>query len=254
MSGPKGKGSQARPDRASCLYLGELTHHRSHPARTFDHSVAMAYVDLDELPSLLNGRLLRHSPGLMRFRRSDYHGDPNTELAADVRDTVERELGRRPQGPIRLLTTLRSLGLCFNPVSFYYCFNPTGDELEAVLAEVTNTPWGERQAYVIAGEAGRFPKLMHVSPFMPMDQTYALRAGLPAGRVSVTIESHRAGEREFAATLQMRRVELTSAAVRRVAVRYPLLTLRTLALIYAHALALRVAGVRAHPHPRGGAV
>ena len=116
-------------------------------------------------------------PGLLRFRRSDYHGDPAVALADAVRDTVERETGIRPAGPIRLLTNLRSLGLCFNPVSFYYCFDAAGQQLQAVLAEVTNTPWGERQAYVIAGEAGRFQKLMHVSPFMPMDQAYTLRTG-----------------------------------------------------------------------------
>ncbi len=59
---------------------------------------------------------------------------------------------------MRLLTNLRSLGRCFNPVSFYYCFGNSGDDsgerLLAVLAEVTNTPWGERHAYVIAGGAG----------------------------------------------------------------------------------------------------
>ncbi len=63
------------------------------------------------------------SAGLLRFRRPDYHGDPAVALADAVRDTVEREIGIRPEGPIRLLTNLRSLGLCFNPVSFYYCFD-----------------------------------------------------------------------------------------------------------------------------------
>ncbi len=213
----------------------------------------MSYVDLSELHDLLGGRLLRRGPGLLRFRRSDYHGDPAVELADCVRDTVERDLGIRPEGPIRLLTNLRSLGLCFNPISFYYCFDRVGEQLQAVLAEVTNTPWGERQAYVVAGEVGRFQKLMHVSPFMPMSQSYTLRAGVPADRVSVAIENHRSGRREFAASLQMRRVELTPAAVRRAVLRHPPAALRTVALIYGHALALRVSGVLAYPHPGRGA-
>jgi DUF1365 family protein len=239
--------------QASCLYTGTLAHRRRDPERSFTHRLAMAYVDLDELPRLIDGRLLRRSPGLLRFRRSDYHGDPRTELTDSVRDTVEGALGSRPQGPIRLLTNLSSLGLCFNPVSFYYCFDGDGERLQAVLAEVTNTPWGERQAYAIPEGAGSFQKLMHVSPFMPMDQIYTLRTGAPADRLAVTIESHRSGRRDFAASLQMQRLELTAAAVRRVAARYPLATPRTLALIYGHALALRLAKVRPHPHPRIGA-
>ncbi len=235
---------------ASCLYRGTLIHHRVEPDREFRYGVTMVYVDLDELPGLLGGRLLRRSPGLLRFRRSDYHGDPQLGLADAVRNTVEQQTGIRTDGPVRLLTSLRSLGLCFNPVSFYYCFDRTGTRLQAVLAEVTNTPWGERRAYAISGEAGGFPKLMHVSPFMPMDQIYALRAPAPADRVSVTIENRRAGKREFAAALQLQRVELTPAAVRRTAARGQLTMLRTLALIYGHALALRLAGVRTYPHPR----
>ena len=85
----------------------------------------------------------------MRFRRSDYLGDPAVPLADAVRALVAERLGSAPQGPIRLLTHLRTFGHCFNPVSFYYCFAADGERLEAIVAEVTNTPWGERHAYVL---------------------------------------------------------------------------------------------------------
>jgi DUF1365 family protein len=246
-------GRHGHADRpASCLFEGILVHRRLRPDRRFRHRVAMAYIDLEELPRLLGGRLLQRSPGLLRFRRSDYHGDPGVELEAAVRDTVERQLGTRPQGPVRLLTNLRSFGLCFNPVSFYYCFD-NGGQLQAVLAEVTNTPWGERHAYVIADGSGQLQKLLHVSPFMPMDQAYTFSAAAPTQRLSVTIENHRSEQREFVAALALERVELTPAAVRRISVRYPLTTIRTLALIYGHAVGLRLAGVRPFPHPQGGA-
>lgn len=215
--------------------------------------VAMAYVDLDEIAGLLGGQLLRRSPGLLRFRRRDYHGDPRLALDDAVKRTVEDAIGTRPEGPVRLLTNLRSLGLCFNPVSFYYCFDRSGEQLRAVLADVTNTPWGERQAYVIAGDHGSVDKQMHVSPFMPMDQTYTFRAQAPAERVSVTVENHRAGRREFFASLQMRRAELTPGAVRRLAFEQRVVAIRTLTLIYGHALGLRLAGARAYPHPKRGA-
>ncbi len=71
-----------------------------------------------------------------------------------VRDLVETETGHRPCGPIRLLTHLRYFGYCFNPVSFYYCYDPSGQDIVAVVAEVTNTPWGERHCYVLGGFLG----------------------------------------------------------------------------------------------------
>lgn len=108
----------------------------------------LAYIDLDELPRLLDGRLVAARRGVVRFRREDYLGDRRIPLDQAVRDTVQARTGRRPGGPIRVLTHLRTFGHCFNPVSFYYCFEPAGGQVEALVAEVTNTPWGERQAYV----------------------------------------------------------------------------------------------------------
>ena len=234
---------------ASCLYVGTLHHRREVPPRSFRHRVVMAYVDLEELPGLLRGRLVRRAPGLIRFRRRDYHGPSAVPLDAAVRETVLRHTGARPDGPVRVLTNLRCFGHCFNPVSFYYCFEPEGRHVEAVLAEVTNTPWGERHAYVIPGGVGRFEKAMHVSPFMAMDQSYRCDAGRPGDRLTVSIDSHRGGERVFHAALALERRELSRDSVRWLNRRYPFATVRVLALIYAHAAGLRLAGVGAFPHP-----
>lgn len=235
----------------SCLYVGTLRHRRLTPEREFRHRLALAYIDLDELPELLGGRLLLRYPGVQRFRRSDYLGDPGVPLARAVRDTVEAQTGSRPLGPVRVLTQLRSFGHCFNPVSFYYCFEPGGERLEAVVAEVTNTPWGERHAYVVPGGVARFQKLLHVSPFMDMAHVYACRAELPGSRLAVSIENHRldTDEKLFEASLALERQELTAASLRRVTARYPLGTVRVLALIYGHALMIRLAGVRPYPKP-----
>jgi DUF1365 family protein len=209
----------------------------------------MAYIDLDELPALLNGRLVNSRPGLVRFRRGDYHGDASVPLAQAVRETVFAQTGSRPEGPIRVLTNLRSFGHCFNPVSFYYCFDAAGEELQAVLAEVTNTPWGERHSYVISDGVGSFEKAMHVSPFMGMDHTYTCRSALPGRQLSVSIESSRHGETAFEASLALQRRPLTSASLRSVTVTYPFATLRVLALIYGHAIALKLAGAKVFPRP-----
>ena len=239
----------------SAIYTGTIRHRRFAVRRhEFRYRIAMAYVDLDELPGLLGGRLVRSRPGLVRFRRGDYLGDPAVPLAEAVRTLVAERLGDAPQGPIRLLTHLRTFGHCFNPVSFYYCFAPDGERLEAIVAEVTNTPWGERHAYVLeAGEPipqGGFDKALHVSPFMPMDQRYTWRAPAPGATLSVQIESSREGRRAFDATLGLQRGPLTRRSLARVTARHPAATLRMLALIYGHAVALKLKGVPVQPHPR----
>lgn len=256
---------------ASAIYAGVVRHRRyavrGHELR---HGLALAYIDLDEIPFLLGGRLLARGPGVARFRREDYLGDSTRPLAETVRETVAEQTGRRPRGPIRLLSHLRTFGHSFNPVSFYYCMDPSGEHVECVLAEVTNTPWGERYAYVLdpTGPStsqlrvldprpghprvlgGSVAKALHVSPFMAMDQRYEWRLTEPGRTLSVHIASYSADELTFDATLALRRRELTRASLARVTAHYPLATLRVLALIYAHGFALRSKGVPIHRHPQ----
>jgi len=247
---------------ASAIYEGRVRHRRfAERGNEFSHRVALAYIDLDELPSLLGGRLLGRGPKLVRFRREDYLGDPAVPLDEAVRALVEERTGARPAGPIRLLTHLRSFGHCFNPVSFYYCMDPAGERLEAIVAEVTNTPWGERHAYALRREPGSAgpvltgdsEKVLHVSPFMGMDHRYEWRVAAPGDTLSVHIESRRGGRLAFDATLSMRRRKLTPRSLAGVTARYPAATARVLALIYAHAVGLKLMGVRVHPHPRESA-
>jgi uncharacterized protein len=234
---------------ASCIYEGTIRHRRLEPARDFEHRIALFYLDLEELPRLLGGRLVNARPGLLRFRRRDYLGPGGISLDDAVRDTVAGHTRHRPEGPIRLLTQLRSFGHCFNPVSFYYCLDGTADGVDAVVAEVTNTPWGERHAYVIAGRRGDAAKALHVSPFMAMDHRYCVRAGAPGERLAIHIESRRNGARAFDATLSLRRRELTRGTAARLAARYPFANLRVLGLIYGHAAGLKLAGAPVHRHP-----
>jgi uncharacterized protein len=269
---------------ASAIYEG-IVRHRRYAVRSHElrHRLALVYLDLDELPGLLGGRLVAHRPGAVRFRRRDYLGDPAVPLAESVRDAVEAQTADRPQGPIRVLTQPRTFGHCFNPVSFYYCMEPSGQCVQSVVAEVTNTPWGECHAYVLPAAPGTspatlranpagldeatavtavraapavlrggLPKALHVSPFMGMDHRYEWCLTVPRETLSVHIESHREGRLAFDATLALRRRELTRASLARVTARYPLATVRVLALIYAHALRLKLKGVPVHPHSRAG--
>lgn len=248
----------------SCLYEGSVRHRRSSPAHQLHSSLFMAYLDLAELPELFDGHLLwsARRPAPAWFRRADYLGDPEIALDVAVRDLVAQRTGTRPTGPVRLLTHLRYLGWAFNPVSFYYCFDDTDARVSAVVAEVTNTPWGERHAYVLQAHEterhgtvrvlrGDFDKRLHVSPFMGMDHSYRWSLTEPGEQLLVHIESLREGKVTFDATLSMRRQVLDTAGLRRALWRYPLMTMRVSAGIYGHALRLKLKGARYFPRPGG---
>ncbi len=257
--------AQAAWSGSSCLYEGSVRHRRfGRAAGEFRYPLFMVYLDLEELPDCLDGHWLwsARRAALARFRRSDYLGDPAIPLTEAVRSLVLERTGRRPEGPIRLLTHLRYFGHGFNPVSFYYCFDDAAERVSAVIAEVTNTPWGERHAYVmdVASDAddggaavmsAHFAKELHVSPLLGMDSVYDWRLTEPGERLSVHIESRRNhGERLFDATLALRRREISTRTLAGALARYPFLSVRILARIYTHALRLRLRGARYFPHPR----
>jgi DUF1365 family protein len=189
-------------------------------------------------------------------------GDPARPLDECVREAVAEATGARPTGPVRLLAGLRCFGHSFNPVSFYYCFGADGQQVEAVVADVQNIPWGERHPYVLArGErrgtvlGDEFEKSFHVSPLMGMDQTYAFRATEPGDRLVAHIESRRRGidapGRTFDATLSLRRRPLSRRTLTGLLARYPAMSLQVVAKIYAQSLRLKLKGAKYHPHPAG---
>ena len=191
------------------------------------------------------------------FRRADHFGDPDVPLDVAVRSRVQAVMGRRPEGPIRLLTHLRYFGYVINPISVYCCFAPDESRVEALVVEVTNTPWGERHFYVVEPETtgdenelrANFAKALHVSPFMHMDQTYDLTATIPGERLEVRIDVARGGEPIFEADLALGRRRLTGWNLNRALVRHPFLTARVAMTIYWQALRLWLKRVPFVPHP-----
>jgi DUF1365 family protein len=245
----------------SCLYVGRVLHRRERPVRhAFAKRLYLAWLDLDELPRVFRGSRLASREGRapLCFRRSDHFGDPRLPLAEAVRREVERRSGARPAGPVRVLTHLRTFGYCFNPVSFYYCFDAAGRRVEAVLAEVENTPWSERHAYVLSRAAGagsadelacETGKELHVSPFLAMDQRYRWRFGEPGSALRVTIENHDADGRLFAAALELERREWCDRNLAALLASQPWMTAQVTAAIYWQALRLWWKGAPFHPHP-----
>jgi DUF1365 family protein len=239
----------------SAIYLGRMSHVRHAPRHhAFSYRLCMLYLDLDELSTLPRSALFgveRARP--LSFRRRDYLGDPGCPLKVAVLDEVERVLGKRLEGPVRLLTQVRAFGYVFNPVSFYYCFDQDGDTLKAVVAEITNTPWGERHRYVIAGEgqgaSARFPKAFHVSPFFPMTQTYAWSFSKPGDKLSVGMTNEQDGHAVFRASLTLDRHPLSPSHLARVALTLPLMGFLVHVAIYLQAFRLWLKRAPFFPHP-----
>ncbi|MEM7198821.1 MAG: DUF1365 domain-containing protein [Planctomycetota bacterium] len=253
----------------SAIYEGVVEHRRRVPAdHAFTFRLFMVYLDLAELDEVFGGTRLWSAtrPTLAYLRRRDYLGPTDVPLDCAVRDRVEAETGRRPVGPIRMLTHLRTLGYVFNPVTFYYCFAADGQRVDTIVAEITNTPWRERRAYVLTsagapnrdrlgdpsrgrGHRFRFDKDFHVSPFMPMALGYDWRFTEPGDQLGVHMELTDGGAHLFSARLQLSRRDITPGRLRGLLLRYPLLTARVFARIHWEALRLWWKRCPVYPHP-----
>ena len=248
----------------SALYKGWISHRRLKPGHNcFRYRLYLAWLDLAELPAIYDRYRFwsARRRNLAWFRRADYMAPADRPLDVVVRDLVEQRLGRRPTGPIRLLTHLRYFGICFNPVSFYYCYDAAGS-LDAIVAEVTNTPWRQRFQYVLDISAARhehsasgpvhvwhLTKAFHVSPFLPMDMDYTWRFDEPGQSLHVYMRHERGDNTRFDSTLVLKREPLSQAALTRALVSYPFMTLKVIAMIHWQAVKLFFKRVPFFPHP-----
>ncbi|MCY2955494.1 MAG: DUF1365 domain-containing protein [Planctomycetota bacterium] len=239
----------------SALFRAKVLHQRLRVAHSFSYRLFFCYLDLDEISKLTSkgGVLATSWWRPLRYRRSDYLGPAAKPLKQAVLDEVERLSGQRPAGAVRMLTQLCTFGYAFNPVTCYYCFHDSGD-LAFVLAEITNTPWGERHCYLAPASNGGahsvFDKRFHVSPFQPMQQQYEWHFSAPGEAVSVVMHNREQGELVFSATLAAQRVALTSSNLRRLWLRHPWTTGSAILSIHWNALRLWWKGAKFHPHPK----
>lgn len=240
----------------SAIYTGRVRHRRCSPKEhAFSYRVFMVYCDLSELEQLVSLSTLwtLNKPGLARFCRKDFHGDPRKPLAEAVKDTVEAQLGWRPKGAVRMLANWRYFGYNMNPLTTYYCFDTctrnNSEHLVAILAEVTNTPWGERHAYALACDSDKekqcfeFDKAFTVSPFNPVNMRYRWLSNTPGEALYVHIDTEFDGERRVDATMTLKRIPMSGAALNRILIRYPLMTVKVISAIYWQALVLFLKGI-----------
>lgn len=254
----------------SAIYQGFVTHHRFQPKpHGFHYKVFMMYLDLDELPNLFHGfkNWSYAAKNWAWFNRSDYYGDSQTSLKQEISKLVFKTTGFAPRGAIRLLTNMRYFGHCFNPVSFYYCYEADGTTLQAIVSHITNTPWGEDYAYVHDfnndsknvrtikttknGEISvfKFDKQFHVSPFMPMDIQYDWAFKHEPNHLLIHMKNFKDGEQVFNATLTLERQEITQSSLNWILIHYPLMTVKVVAAIYWNALLLWIKRAPFYPNP-----
>lgn len=245
----------------SSIFSGQVSHSRTSPqAHSFQYRLFMMFLDLGELDRVFEGRWFWSTsrPALARFKRENYFGNPAQPLDKTVRDLVQDNSGARPDGPIRLLTHLSYFGYSFNPINLYYCFDRDDTRVETIVAEVSNTPWGERHCYVLSDRMNlgsdqirRFTtgKELHVSPFMDMNVTYNWLLTEPTDELVVRIDNMLDQQRFFNASLILRRQEISGPALARMLVGFPLMTLKVIWGIHWQALRLWLKGCPVKTHP-----
>jgi DUF1365 family protein len=234
----------------SGLFVGTLRHRRFTPVpHSFTYPLFMALLDIDRLPQLMRvSRVTGYNRwNWAAFDDRDHLGDPTRTLRERLAVDAARHGIDLPDGRIFLLTHLRYLGYCFNPVSFFYCFD-AANRLRIVLAEVRNTFGGAHNYWlrpdpVSRGFRAAAAKSLYVSPFMPFDLDYTFAFSSPADRLVAHMETFDAGQLGFDATLSLERRPWDASEIRRALVRFPVMTAQVVAGIHWQALKLWWKGV-----------
>lgn len=241
----------------SAIYSGHIFHTRHIPKHhSFSYPFFMWYLDLDTIDQ--QGSLGRwfsvKSWALSRFHRPDYLGPPQCSLAESVRDKMKSLTGSDVTGRVFGLLNLRTAGLYFSPVNFYYGFNDTG-EATHLLAEVSNIPWNERHYY--AHRLDRVPpettneKKFKVSPFNPSSkQLYKWTIGTPADSLGITLEVHDDRGHVFEASLNLQRQPFSRKSARNHIIKKPVMTAFIIAGIYWQALKIFLKGIPYVPYEK----
>lgn len=239
------------------IYQGWVSHQRYQPSsHDFRYPLAMLMVDVDAVESVFKRSRLWSMErfNLISFHRKDYLGPSDISLREAVCRHIYDQIGEHFTGRIMMLTHPRYLGIIFNPVSFYFCYN-TEQQLEYVIAEITNTPWNERHAYVLAvnkptdSHVFAFEKRFHISPFMPMNVDYLWRFNLDPQKMKIVMQVNQDGKRQFEVISAMQAKPLSTVNMRGLPVKYPLQTAAVVMRIYWQAFRLWLKRVPFYSHP-----
>lgn len=227
-------------------------HARTRPKKNaFRYGVYYFALSLDEFERPTKRALF----SLDRFNLFSVYGRDYGDGKQAPKDWIGGVLKRwnlsEADGEIVLVTLPRILGYAFNPVSFWLCYDKEAG-LRAVLAEVSNT-FGERHSYLCfhedhrpirPTETLRAEKVFHVSPFIEVAGHYEFRFSINKKRLAVSIDLKNQGGLLLSTGIAGERRPLTSGRALYYFIRYPLVTLKVVALIHYQAAKLFMKGVR----------
>ena len=241
-------------------------------AHAFTYPLFMVLLDIDRIPELMSASpFTSHNRwNWASFHEADHFGDPSLPLRERLAADAAAHGLTLPDGPVLLLTHLRYLGYCFNPVSFFYCHDSAG-ELRLILAEVNNTFGGAHNYWLTpdgpasAANGASAPtfrasaaKSFYVSPFMPADMHYRFAFSQPGPTLVAHMALEQAGtpqaRHSFDATLSLQFRPWTRGELTRALVRHPAMTLQVMAGIHWQALKLWSKGLRIVPRPTSDGV
>jgi DUF1365 family protein len=230
----------------NAIYEGYVTHQRLTPKKHhFRYAVNYFFFDLSKQNELIT------LPILLSFNPKNY-------LAKEeVCSLIEKKLEASSASvkSVFLLTQLSYFGFCFNPVSFYYCYNENSDLLY-IVSLITNTPWGEKHIDCIDFQKNNgavdFPKNFHVSPFMPMSIHYYWHFTNVGQKIEILMKNQNHNEKGyfFTASMNLTSKELNYKNVLLSILRFPLMSFKTVAGIYWQALILYLKGIPFYSHPK----
>ena len=231
----------------SCLYECDVMHHRLEPkVNQFRYRIFMFSLDLDEIDSLRIPLFSRNRWNLDEFRDRDHLTIAGFETKS-LKENVIGYLAQNgiqfpPSGRIQFVTLPRVLGYVFNPVSFFFCFDAAGSPLCAVV-QVGNT-FREMKPYLIPAPTadGTFrlitPKHFYVSPFSALDLSFDFKLRVPGDALDIHIDDRDGERRVLLSALTGKRTPLTTGRLLWLTLKYPLITLKVIALIHWHAFIL----------------
>ena len=244
------------------ILQGRVSHNRMNPIdHGFDYSFNLPCIQLDQIDSFINtSKILRFNrPGVFAFHRADYHGNPDYSIDKAVRDSVREKCGQRPQGPICLIGMLRHFGHSFNPVCFYLCYDEYGQTIKYIMAEITNTPWRQKFAYVLTPQDNQgtsehhiyeFEKQFHISPFNGMNQSYRWEFTFSNNALSINMKNFEDGRCKFKANYQAHILPATETNINNLFIKFPIASIRAVSLIYLNAFKLWIKKSPFFEHPQ----
>jgi|TARA_B110000014_G_scaffold264451_1_gene266199 DUF1365 family protein len=218
----------------------------------------MLFIDLDHLINAFNKNLFwsYNRLNIGSLNKLDYYVNNKKEIKESIVELIKKKIGTKVDGKIFLLTNGKYFGYCFNPVSFYYCFDKS-KKLIAIVSHITNTPWDEKYAYVhdcknkkSGTKNFKFNKKFHVSPFMPMAIKYNWKFTEPKDFLYVSMDSFQEDKFNFNATLKLTKRAWTPWALNKILLTFPPTTIKIILVIYWNAFLLFIKRIPFYPHPK----